>query len=194
MKMRPLITALVLAVVGALAVWSFWANVLDPHPAGAPSAAAPSSAPPSSAPPAESSPLPPALAGLLLVAELSGEQGLASVEQLHGKALGKGLDAAWVGEYESQQGRATLWVSRSVREIDAEDLLVRMTDRIMEGGSPFSQPVPIEMQGVPAYRLEGMGQVHYYFRSDGYVYWLGIDAPLAEGGLGELVAAAKAVK
>ncbi|MBU2602775.1 MAG: hypothetical protein KKA32_11535 [Actinobacteria bacterium] len=193
MKMRPLVTAIVLAIVGAMAVWSFWANVLDPHPAGAPSAAAPSSAPPSSAPPAESSPLPPALAGLPLVAELSGEQGLASVEELHGKALGEGFDAAWVGEYESQ-GRATLWVSRSVREIDAEELLVRMTDRIMEGDSPFSRPVPIEMQGVPAYRLEGMGQVHYYFRSGGYLYWLGIDAPLSEAGLGELVAAAKVVK
>ncbi len=183
MKTRPVLTALALVVVAALGVWSFWTNVLDPHPAGAPNVVAETGG----------SPLPQVLARLPRVAELSGEQGLVSVEELHGTSLGEGFDAAWVAEYEGG-GRATVWVSKSVREIDAEDLMVRMTDRIMEGDSPFSQPMPIEMQDVPAYRLEGMGQVHYYFRSGVYLYWLGIDAPLAEDGLGELVASALALQ
>lgn len=172
---RYLITLAFLALLAALAVWSFWDTVIDPHPGGAPVATA------------DSSPLPPALAGLSLATSVDGVEAVASVEQLHGKTLGAGLDAAWVGEY-SGPGSATIWVSRSASTAAAEELLTRMTDRIGVGGSPFSAPVPIDSDGVRVYRLEGMGQVHYYFLTENDVYWLAIDPALAESGLEELLA------
>ncbi|MHB0980887.1 MAG: hypothetical protein ACYC5Q_12600 [Thermoleophilia bacterium] len=177
MRPRHLITLAIVVVVLALGVWSFWDNVVDPHPAGAPLT--------------DASLLPQSLAGLALATSLEGVEAKASVEQLHGKGLGAGLDEACVGDYRGA-GTATLWVSRSVDVKDAEDLLARMTDRIAEGGSPFTGLTPIEKGGVRVYRLEGMGQVHYYFLSGRDVYWLAIDPALAESGLGELLASAGA--
>lgn len=179
MRPRHLISAAFVAVVAVLGVWSFWGNVVQPHPGG---------------PPAAVSPLPPSLAGLPLATSLVGEEAVVSVEQLHGKTLGAGLDDAWVGEYgggsEGGGGAATVWVSRSVSPGDARELLERMTDRIGEGGSPFTGLVPIQEDGVEGYRLEGMGQVHYYFLSGSDVYWLAADPALAGPGLDELLAAA----
>lgn len=177
MRPRHLITLAIVVVVLALGVWSFWGNVVDPHPGGVPVT--------------DASLLPQSLAGLTLATSLEGAEAMTSVERLHGKGLGAGLDEAWVGDYRGA-GTATLWVSRSPAVEDAEVLLVRMTDRIAEGDSPFTGLTPIETDGVSVYRLEGMGQVHYYFRIGRDVYWLGIDPTLAEFGLAELLASAAA--
>ncbi|MHB8869048.1 MAG: hypothetical protein ACYC6T_09220 [Thermoleophilia bacterium] len=176
MRPRHVMSLVFLALVLALAGWSFWGTVVEPHPGGAPAVAA--------AP----SPLPRSLAGLSLATSLAGVEAVASVEQLHGKALGSGLDDAWVGEY-GGSGAATVWVSRSASPEEAGDLLERMTDRIEEGGSPFTGLRPIDIEGVRVSRLEGMGQVHYYFLNARDVYWLAIDSARAESGLGELLTA-----
>lgn len=134
-------------------------------------------------------PVPDRLAGLELVDEVSGTQAVAQVEQLHGKALGSGLDAAWVARY-GQQGEATLWVSRSILEADAVEMLERMTVLIEDGGTPFTGLVDIGEASAPVYQLEGMGQRHYYFRSATDLYWLAAPMSLAEAALEELLTSA----
>ena len=138
-----------LAVLGG---WAFFAEVRGPS-ADAPAApvravagvgpAAVASVPGTTvAPAATVGPLPATLAGLLRSSTLTGAAALQEVEELHGKALGAGLDGAWVAQY--GDGQATLWVSRSVELTDAQQMLDRMTAKIeqavAEGRSPFTAP------------------------------------------------------
>ena len=131
-------------------------------------------------------PVPASLVGLDLVDEVTGPQALTEVEQLHGKPLGEGLDAAWIARY-GRQGEATLWISRSNREEDAVEMLDRMTVLIEDGGTPFTGLEDIGEDAAPVYQLDGMGQRHYYFRSGTDLYWLAAPPAQAEAALQELL-------
>ena len=130
--------------------------------------------------------VPAALAHLTLREYLDGPPALAQVEQLHGKALGAGFDRAWLASYGDQQ--ATVWISRSVRLADAQQLTERMKAKIAQGNSPFKNPRTSLVSGVTVFALDGMGQQHYYFRIGRDLYWLAIAPSLAQAGLGELIA------
>ncbi len=210
--MRPgYIVSLALAVtVVALGTWSFYTNVVNPHgngevmegmvmagdAAASSSPAATTQSPPSAQTAEEAgggdAVVPRALAGLPLTALESGDEALIAVEQLHGKALGTGLDAAWVAHY-GDAGQATLWVSRSANPQDAQVLFVRMTDKIAEGNSPFSGSKPMSGAELEGYELDGMGQKHYYFVAGADLYWLAVAPDLAQPALAELVESAVAV-
>jgi hypothetical protein len=144
-------------------------------------------------PAATAGPLPASLAGLPRTNLLTGTAARQEVEQLHGKVLGAGLDGAWVGKYGEDE--ATVWVSRSVQKVDAQQLLDRMTAKIAqsvaEGRSPFTSPVATDVAGVTVYELDGMGQRHGYFLIGSDLYWVAMPAVLEARGIGELVAAAR---
>jgi len=192
MRSRTALSLAVLAVLVALGATSFYLNVLrSPAPRAEAGGAATATAPPQTA----ADVLPVTVAGLPLTARTQGAEAVSEVEELHGKTLGRGLDGAWIGVYGADaEGRpeATIWVSRSVRVEDAEDLLVRMRDRIGQGRSPFTDRGTVQVGGVVAYDLDGMGQKHYYFRVDKDVYWLAIDAERAGQALEGLVSGARA--
>jgi hypothetical protein len=64
-----------------------------------------------------------------------------------------------------------------------------MTDRIAEGGTPFSSPRKVSgLRGV--FVTHGNGQVHYYFFRGGAVWWLAADRGLARSALAETLGAA----
>ena len=130
--------------------------------------------------------VPAALAHLSLREYLDGTSALAQVEQLHGKALGAGFDRAWLASYGDQQ--ATVWISRSVRLADAQQLTERMKAKIAQGNSPFKNPRTFSVSGVTVFALDGMGQQHYYFRLGRDLYWLAIAPSAAQAGLEELIA------
>lgn len=138
-------------------------------------------------------PLPAVLAGLARTSLLTGVAARQAVEQLHGTALGAGLDGAWVAQYGGD--KATVWVSRSTRQADAQQLLERMTAKIDQavaaGRSPFTAPVATDVAGITVYELDGMGQKHGYFLTGNDLYWLAAPSTLAARSLGELVAAAR---
>jgi len=197
---RHLITLVFFAVLVAAGVWSFYGNVLNPHGgqtmAGMDVATseAPADTPAASgaggSPTGEADLLPPRLGEWDLSAAVTGEAARLQVEQLHGKALGEGIIAAWVGWYGVEGGgqpHATVWVSRSPSDSSAHELLERMTDRISEGGSPFTGLRPMENQAREGYALDGMGQTHYYFLVGTDLYWLAVDPGQAEAVLSELI-------
>lgn len=206
MRPRHWISIAVVAVLVTAGIWSFYTNVIDPHGDGVDagavastdSAVASAEAPGASGAAGYSSAgavevLPPTLSEWRLGAVVTGDAAIASVERLHGKDLGAGIIEAWVGEYGGAPGgpaAATVWVSRSPDAAAARELYVRMTERIGEGNSPFTGLRPIEDTDVEGYRLEGMGQAHYYFLLDDDVYWLAVDADAAVTALDDLVARA----
>ena len=129
--------------------------------------------------------VPEALAGIPMAQYLEGDAARVQTEQLHGKALGAGLDEAYLAAY--GEGQATLWVTRSLEETDAIDLFDRMQTKIAESDTPFTNPQTVTVSAVPVEALDGMGQKHYYFRVGRDLYWLAIDPEPAQAGLQELV-------
>lgn len=205
MRPRVAITLIFFAVLLALGATSFYRNVMNPHrgdaamagmampdeegqtqtaPAGGQTQTAPAGVA------AGESPVPSSLTDLAVTAMMSGAEAMAEVEQLHGKGLGTGFEAAWIAHY-GAANEATVWVSRSASAEDAGVLLRRMQDRIGQGGSPFTNPSTLDTAGVAVNALDGMGQKHFYFQVDTDLYWLAIGADRAEAGLSELIAAAQ---
>ncbi|GAB4256490.1 MAG: hypothetical protein Kow00129_16990 [Thermoleophilia bacterium] len=133
-------------------------------------------------------PLPDALAGLTLEQLVSGQEAIVQTERLHGKGLGQGLDQAWIGAYGS--GQITVWVSRSHREADAEELLVRMTESIESSDTPFTGLEALEYPAGTVYGLDGMGQRHFYFRIGPDLFWVAAPPASAEEALDGLLQAA----
>ena len=187
-----LVVVVLLAVVGG---WALYADVWGRSPDTAASSQTIQGAAREATADAAASddPLPATLAGLDRTSALTGTAARQEVEQLHGKVLGAGLDGAWVVQYGGAQ--ATVWVSRSVQEADARQLLDRMTAKIQqavtEGRSPFTPPVATDVAGVTVYELDGMSQRHGYFLIGSDLYWVAMPPALAAQGIGELVAAAR---
>jgi len=195
-RVRRIVTlGFAVAVVG-LGMWSFYTSVLDPHRDGRAmegmavaensTIQANSASDKTAGAKGESGAVvPPLLGGVQLTALQSGEEALLAVEQLHGEALGAGLNAAWVAQYGSA-GEATLWVSRSIDQADARALFARMTDKITQGNSPFTGLTPMADSRLEGYELDGMGQKHFYFVAGTDLYWLAVNPELARSALADL--------
>ncbi len=127
--------------------------------------------------------LPTNLAGLPLSSQTTGLAALAEIERLHGKGfpMTDGAVARYGGD------GATLWVSSVWLPFMAARQVEAMTDRIAEGGSPFTPTSTDEVEGVTVYTLTGMGQMHYYFQLDRRVAWLAVSPQFAEQSLEELI-------
>jgi hypothetical protein len=127
-------------------------------------------------------PLPEQIAGAQLVASAKGTQAVDEITRMHGKDF-KLADGAR-GSY-GQNNEITIWVSGSVSEDAAGQLVVEMRDKIAEGKSPFTPIGEKPIGGRTVYELEGTGQVHYYFQSGDKVIWLAVNSNLAEDALAQ---------
>jgi hypothetical protein len=200
-------TLVFVALLIGLGVFSFYGNVLGDGGGGAEPIAPDGGAPASTVAPGETAGdsiqtqaggldaeqvVPASLAGLPVTRSVDGEEAKVQTEQLHGKALGQGFDAAWIAQY-GGQGEGTLWVSRSGDETDAQTLMDRMSERIQLGTSPFQNFQTSQIEGTSIVSLDGMGQKHYYFRVGRDLYWLAMVPSSGEAALGELVANAREV-
>ncbi|OFV80694.1 MAG: hypothetical protein A2W26_06940 [Acidobacteria bacterium RBG_16_64_8] len=195
MNIRRVLTAGFAVAVVALGTWAFYTNVLDPdrdgQARGGLAVAESSTLDPATMTSGtegaggENAAVPPLLGGLELTALLSGKEALAAVEQLHGEALGAGLDAAWVAQY-GKASQVMLWLSRSVAEEGAQTLFERMTNKIAEGNSPFTGLKPMADSKLEGYELDGMGQKHFYFVTGNDLYWVAVSPSLARSVLADL--------
>jgi hypothetical protein len=112
--------------------------------------------------------LPDSIAGLGLVDYVEGEEATASMSHLHIRGID--LVDGYVGRYE---GGAIIWVGLTEDEEQAGEMLLAMTDRIAEGGSPFSEPQDLELDGETVYMVVGEGQEHhFYYQTGRAVVWV----------------------
>lgn len=117
-----------------------------------------------------------------LASVVEGQQALTQVYQLHGMNLG--LVSAYIAEYShtfnpyhSNDERATVWVGKADGSQTAAALLTRMRQGIEKGGSPFSMPEQLTVDGHDVFRVEGMGDTHFFYNSPvkgDQVVWLTI--------------------
>lgn len=129
--------------------FSFGQNVLAPQKPGGP---------------------PNKLSQMKLASVVEGQQALAQVYQLHGVNLG--LASAYIAEYShtfnpyhANDERATVWVGKADSSGTAAALLERMRSGIAKGGSPFSSPEKLTVDGQEIFRTEGMGDTHFFYQS-----------------------------
>ena len=128
--------------------------------------------------------LPDQIAGYSLIRKSTGEQAIAELNNMHGRDFP--FQSGAVGGYGAGQ-QATLWVSGLERESDAAEMVSAMRERIALGNSPF-KPLDVWQDGDRmVFELVGMGQKHYYFRSELLVVWLAVDANLADEALAEVL-------
>lgn len=112
--------------------------------------------------------LPDSIAGLRLMGYVEGDEATASMSQLHIRGIA--LADGYMGQYE---GGSTVWVGIADDEGQAQELLGAMTDRIGEGGSPFSVPQALEMEGKTVYIVLGQDREHHFYYQDGRaVIWV----------------------
>ena len=129
-------------------------------------------------------PLPDQLAGFPLSGRILGRSALTELAWMHnqGFSLSKGAVGTYGGENE-----ITLYVAGTPLKFLAGRLLVAMHDKIAEANSPFTPLAEREINRRKVYELLGMGQLHYYFRSDNLIVWLAADETHAEGALRQVL-------
>lgn len=120
--------------------------------------------------------LPGELAGLPLTGEMSGRSAISELAWMHGQ--GFKLNQGSVGTY-GRDGEIILYVAGTPFEFMAGRLLTAMRDKIANVDSPFLPIAEHKIGQHEVYELEGMGQMHFYLRSNDLVVWLAVDHALA---------------
>jgi hypothetical protein len=133
-------------------------------------------------------PLPETIGPAALVRSFSGEVARSIVEQMHGKDVGKGENR--IGYYRTENGSATLYITRFPAEQEALEAGRTMTQRIVGGNPVFEAFRTITFRQKPVTLCYGLGQMHFFFSEGKSVYWLATDTSCAAetaGGLLESV-------
>jgi hypothetical protein len=128
--------------------------------------------------------IPKLLAGVGLSEVDHGVDAVKEITQLHQKDLGV-VDGA-MGVY-GNNNQISLWVARFSTSAIADQMVSAMREKITPGKFPFSPTGSIQINDHTIYKLEGMGQNHYYFQSDSLVIWLAADGGLADQALKDVL-------
>lgn len=111
--------------------------------------------------------IPEKLAGFRLINSIEGTQALQIVDRLH---FGfPQLTEAWVADYE--QG-GVIWVGITTSLNTAREQVEAMSQAIGKGGTPFSIPQEIKLEGRPVFSVADSSNNHYFFHSGAKVIWI----------------------
>ena len=144
------------------------------------------------APPESSSSAPQYVGSLKLTSLVEGADAQSQINKLHGTSIT--LENAFIAEYQPPYGGEYLmvWVGEAGSEVAADDLINRMVAGIKRGGSPFSNPRQVQVDGYDIWQADGTGGNFYFYKSPervDRVIWLTIEG---KGGAALLEAAVKA--
>ena len=91
-----------------------------------------------------------------------------------------------VGIY-GDEHEITLYVAGTPLNFMAGRLLAAMRDKITISETPFTPVGEREQEGRTVYELQGMGQRHFYFRSNDLVVWLAVDEVVSNAALNQVL-------
>ncbi len=128
--------------------------------------------------------LPQEVAGLPLSGEITGPQALDELTWMHGQEFQLGQAA--VGTY-GNGVQVTIYVAGTDTNSMTDRMITAMRDKIAAVDSPFEPVAELEIDQRSVYELDGLGQKHFYFRSDRLIIWLAVDGFLAEDALQEVL-------
>lgn len=115
------------------------------------------------------------LEGLEQVRLVTGDEAINAINRLHGMPID--VVRGFIAYYEGLDDKATIWLSEATSENLAKRQIEVMIDRMKKSRrSPFSHYRLLDANGVSIIGFDGMGQVHYVFRENRWVYWISADA------------------
>lgn len=117
----------------------------------------------------------PHIEDLKLVRLTTGHDALQAIDKLHGMPI----DAlrGFIAHYEKANDKTTIWVSEaSSGELAKEQIAVMIRKMKENRRSPFSRYRTLNTGNLRIIVFDGLGQVHYVFREDSWVYWISADA------------------
>jgi hypothetical protein len=133
--------------------------------------------------------VPETLGELQLGELLSGAAAQEMIDHLHAKGVTPAENE--IGFYDAPGGKATLYVSVYANEADAGTAERKMAELIRAGNPIFGEYDERSIGDQVVHRCFGMGQEHFFFSVGTRLYWLGVDEPLAEQTLSELLKVVK---
>ncbi len=122
---------------------------------------------------------------LRLVKLTEGHDAIEAINQLHGTSV----NVVWgyIAHYKGVHDKATIWVSEaSSQELAQTQIEVMISKMKNNRRSPFSHYRTLEAKGLAVIAFNGMGQVHYVFRDNKWVYWISADAKRIDDILGHI--------
>jgi hypothetical protein len=131
-----------------------------------------------------SSLLPKEMVGFPLGSEVTGSSAFAELSWMHGQDFQ--LKQAAVGTY-GNANQVIIYVSGTDSGALAGQLISAMRDKIAAVDSPFEPIAEREIDQRMVYELDGMGQRHFYFKSDQLIIWVAVDDRLAEDALQQVL-------
>ena len=129
-------------------------------------------------------PLPDSVADLSMSRSVVGSPALDELTWLHGQEFQ--LNKGAVGTY-GEGEEITLYVAGTQLSFMAGRLVDAMYDKIARSDTPFKPIAERDQGGRTIYELQGMGQRHFYFRSNDLVVWLAVNESIAEMALTQVL-------
>lgn len=126
--------------------------------------------------------LPEQLAGMSLVYRVDGQDALDEITRMHD--LQFNLVSGAIGIY-GNPTEIIIWITAASSDANAQSMVDAMETRIAELGSQFRPAGTVQIDGRKIYVSEGIGQIHYYFRSGSRVVWISCEQSLGEKALQE---------
>jgi len=127
----------------------------------------------------------PRIEDLRLVKLIEGHDALEAINQLHGTSVN--VVRGYIAHYEGVHDKATIWVSEaSSQELAQTQIEVMISKMKNNRRSPFSHYRNLEAKDFAVIAFNGMGQVHYVFRDNKWVYWISADAKRIDEILGHI--------
>ncbi|MCF6095194.1 hypothetical protein L1765_14615 [Microaerobacter geothermalis] len=106
-----------------------------------------------------------------LVNKIEGPQAMEQIRYLHGKEIP--IDNAFILEYQGRNGHATVWISESNEEGNAEKLFRRMNG-LMDNSKVYTNHKEITIDGITLQYVYGMEMDNYYYFSGNQVIWISL--------------------
>ncbi|MBW2265020.1 MAG: hypothetical protein JRF28_02440 [Deltaproteobacteria bacterium] len=130
-------------------------------------------------------PFDPKIDGLKLTELVSGYEAIKAINKLHGMPIR--IRRGFIAHYEAKQHKATIWVSEAHSE-DLADKQIRIMISKMKSSkrSPFHHYNASDFRKTKVIGFHGMGQIHYVFRINKWVYWISANEEHIDKLLGHL--------
>jgi hypothetical protein len=120
-------------------------------------------------------PFEPHIEGLTLVQWIAGDDAIMAINKLHGMPID--VVRGFVAHYEGTNDKATIWVSEASSQALAKEQVSLMIQKMKNNErTPFRNFRDVSIGGRKVIAFDGIGQTHYVFRDNQWVYWISAHA------------------
>ncbi len=117
--------------------------------------------------------LPSSIEGIKLHKKMTGQGAVNLINMMHAEKVAA-IDNE-IGSYIGKQGSAVIYVSRFKDKSIASGEKLKMIKAILTKSTPFTVGGKLKLNGINIYRLLGIGQSHFLFSKNSYLFWVSTD-------------------